>query len=207
MSLFGGHSLPGLLPDGGQFLGEVFETIGPLLFRDELDVLVGEVETGLEVREQFDQIGPQPGESPRKSSGQLPQRRLQFDVVLGVDHPQHGFGLDQVDPSGEEGSQGEFSGSCRPDLFAFGGKQFFEQSLEHRWRPHRVDFGRGLPGVAATGGPEVEIDGKLPVRVFGRADVPVAGVATGRAPSSGFGPFVGGVRSEERCAETVCSGS
>ena len=39
---------------------------------------------------------------------------MQLPGVGGVDDPQHGLGLRQVDPSGQEGAEGEFAGLRRP---------------------------------------------------------------------------------------------
>ena len=121
----------GLLSDLGECFGESLETKFPLSCRDELDVFIGEVESGFEVGEQFDELSAELCQRFRESSGELPECDFQSGVVFGLDHSQHGFGLDQVDPPGQEGSECKFTGPGGSHGWCLVCEQFFEQFLEY----------------------------------------------------------------------------
>ena len=82
------------------------------------------------------------------------ERRLQFARVLGVDHTQHSFGLGEIEPAGQECPQGEFARLGQPCTAL---TQTRERRVQQRRRADRVQFGRGLAGVAAAGGPQIQM--------------------------------------------------
>ena len=65
-----------------------------------------------------------------ESSGELSQSDCQPGRVFGFDDTEHGFGLDQVDPAGEEGPQSEFTPASCSDECRLVVEQFCEQLLE-----------------------------------------------------------------------------
>ena len=77
--------------------------------RDEADVVFDEIQARFQIGQQIEQIAAHLLERPRQSAGQLPQRDLQLVAIGGIDHPQHGFGLGQINPAGEKRSQREFT--------------------------------------------------------------------------------------------------
>ena len=121
--------------------------------RDERQVLVGEIEPGLEVAEQVQQGVAEPVQRPGQPAGQLRQGDVEFVRVGGVDHAEHGFGLRQVDPAGEKRPQRELArlGQSRPGRAAL-----THDGLQQRRRADRVQFGDRPARVAATGRPEVQ---------------------------------------------------
>ncbi len=59
--------------------------------------------------EKFEQRFPQAMERLGQATGQLRKRGLQLALAASIDYAQHRFGLHQIDASGEEGTQREFS--------------------------------------------------------------------------------------------------
>ena len=84
------------------------------LGRDERQVLVGKVQPGLQVGQQFQQIVAQQPQGTGQPAGKLLQRGVEFRRAGGVDHSQHGLGLGQVDASGEERAERELARLGRP---------------------------------------------------------------------------------------------
>jgi hypothetical protein len=49
------------------------------------------------------------------TTSQLPQRSVEFFLGLRVDDGQNSFALGQIESTGEEGAEGEFSRKCLAD--------------------------------------------------------------------------------------------
>ena len=75
---------------------------------DELDLFIGEVECGLGVGQEVQQIVAECVQRLRDPAGQLRQGVLQIGIGAGLDDRMHGFGLRQVELAGQERPQGEF---------------------------------------------------------------------------------------------------
>ena len=77
--------------------------------------------------------------------------------LLGVDHAEHGFGLREIEPAGQERAEREFARLGEPGAGAADG---FENRTQQRRRAERVELGDRLARVAAIGRPEEEVAGQ-----------------------------------------------
>src|SRR5262249_29238336 len=73
-----------------------------LLLGDEADVLFGEIEPGLDVREKVQQVFTQLLQWKRDAARQLRERLPQLVLIVGFDHAQDGLGARQVELAGEK---------------------------------------------------------------------------------------------------------
>ena len=117
------------------------------------NIFVDEVQSGLDIRTEVQQSLSRGLKSRRQTSRQLGEGDIELSPVGGIDHAQDGFGLSQVEASGQEGPQGEFT---RLRQSSPGLTQGPQSRLQQRWRSQQVDLGGRLPGITARAGPEIE---------------------------------------------------
>ncbi len=99
----------------------------------------------------------------RDAAGELGEGLREGGFVLGVDHTEHRFGLNQIHSAGEDGAKGELT------RFGEAGAMFAQrlrERFENRRRTDGVDFNGGLASITARGGPDEEIARK---RMYVRA--------------------------------------
>ncbi len=84
--------------------------------RNELDVFLREVQPGLQVSEQAQQVFAELRHRRGDATGQLPQGDIELTGVAGIDHAQHRLGLREIEPSGEKCPERELArlGQPRP---------------------------------------------------------------------------------------------
>ena len=151
-----------------ELLGEAVQSHFDLLWGDERDIFIDEVETGFDIGHKFDGLLAQRVDWNLNTASQLPQRAVEFFLGLRVDDGQNGFALGQIESSGKECAEGEFSRECLADSRI---GQLLEDRLEQWGGTDGVDFQCGLACVAERAGPEPQIGregsqraGKLQVR-------------------------------------------
>ena len=110
----------------------------------ERNVLVGEVQRGLHVGQQVQQVLAQPLQRTRQAAGQLDQRPFQLALVAGLDDGLHRLGPRQVELAGQKRPHGEFA---RPRGASAGSQQRRRQEIEQRRTGERVNFDDVLAGV------------------------------------------------------------
>ena len=141
--------------DGGHLALRLGQAAVQFFARDEGQILVGEIETGLDVGGQIEQVVAQPMQRACQSAGKLAQGGVEGGGAIGVDHAQHRFGLGQVDSPGQERPQRELA---RPGQSGAGGADGPQQHLHQRRRTDRVNLDDRLAGVAAPG-PGIHVAG------------------------------------------------
>jgi hypothetical protein len=104
-----------LLLDPIELLGEACQSLFDLLGRDEGDIFIDEIEAGFDIGQQFDGLLAQRVDWNLNTTSQLPQRSVEFFLGLRVDDGQNSFALGQIESTGEEGAEGEFSRKCLAD--------------------------------------------------------------------------------------------
>src|SRR6476620_7806421 len=77
--------------------------------RDELNVILDKVESGLEICKQVEQFIAQSFEWPGQPAGELSQSVLELPAAARIDHAEHRFGLSQVDSPRQKGAQRELA--------------------------------------------------------------------------------------------------
>ena len=139
--------------------------------RNELDVLLDEIEPGLQFRQQVEQSSAQCRQRPSQSARQLHERLAKLRLPAGVDDAQHRFGLSQVDAARQKRAQRELARLGRPRTPS---ADRHDDRRGQRWRADHVDLRRRLSRVAATIRPQIEIDRQLQTSARGRFDVEFA---------------------------------
>ena len=120
----------------------------------EGDVFVGEIQPGLDIGEEVEQVVAQLLQRASHAAGELFERLLQLIARAGFDDGVNGLGASQIELAGQEGSQRELAGLGGA---AAGLQQLRDQQLHQRRAGERVNLGDILSGVAVRRGPEVHV--------------------------------------------------
>ena len=102
-----------LFRDAVQLVLRIFEPANQLASADEFDIVFDKVEAGFQIGQQIEQIVSEQLQWARQAAGELRQRRFELASIIGIDHSQHGFGLHQIDPTGQKCPQRKFASICQ----------------------------------------------------------------------------------------------
>ena len=119
-----------------------------------MNVLFGEIERGLNVGEEIEQIVASSLQGASHAPCKLFERLFQLVARAGLDDGVDGFGASQIEFAGQKSSECELA---RLGSAAAGLEKLSNQQLHQRRAREHVNLGEILSGVAVRCGPEIHV--------------------------------------------------